>query len=53
MLSRSIVRPVRITAPSIKTGFQLAQSSQKNAYAWFQRVQKLCERAIGGAVRLH
>ena len=55
MLGRSIVRPRRIVCPvGIKTGFQPAQSSQKNGpYGWFQRVQKLCERAIVGAVRLH
>ena len=55
MLGRSIVRPRRIVCPvGIKTGFQPAQISQKNGpYGWFQRVQKLCERAIVGAVRLH
>ena len=54
MLGRSIVRPRRIVCPvGIKTGFQLRRAAKNGPYGWFQRVQKLCERAIVGAFRLH
>ena len=52
MLGGSIVRP-RELCPIYKTGFSLTEQPKKQPYAWFPRVQKLCERAIVGAVRLH
>ena len=59
MLGRSIVRPRRIVCPvgietsSKQVSFSLTEQPKKQPYAWFPRVQKLCERAIVGAVRLH
>jgi hypothetical protein len=53
VLGRSIVRPKGENLPTAKQVFSLTEQPKKQPYAWFPRVQKLCERAIVGAVRLH
>ena len=45
--------PVGIETSSKQVSFSLTEQPKKQPYAWFPRVQKLCERAIVGAVRLH